>query len=397
MKLFSTYIKEMKIASRGFYFYIEIFVAVIALIILLVAVKENPDGKAVEYLYNDMPNEVMEVYYEDNIENGNLIFLEDKELTIKPSEFTLLNKDTGEEIFFPMKEEKTVMATTYQKVRSDTGKVEGIAYTLDNEEDMIRISYNSGNIGATTTINDSGGFTYKYFLNGFETTRYEDILYILHTFDTDSIDAVVDEMSVIEIGSSSARLNNRESVVPVFIAFSGALMGFFIIMSYVFLDKSQGVIKAFAVTPSSIWSYLFSKTLVILTTVIISSTIVVIPIMKLKPNYLLFYVFLIASSFMFSSLGLLVASFFDTISKAFGVLYLIMIGFMMPAFSYYISSFDPLWIRILPTYPLLEGFKGIMRGDADVTYVLTYTGVFIVAGMILLALSNVRFKKTLTV
>lgn len=119
--------------------------------------------------------------------------------------------------------------------------------------------------------------------------------------------------------------------------------------------------------------------------------------MKLKANYLLFYVFLIASFFAFSCLGLLIASFFDTISKAFGVLYLIMLGLMLPAFSYYIASFDPLWIRFLPTYPLLQGFKGIMQGNADVGYVLTYTGVFIVAGVILLAISNVRFKKPLTV
>ena len=82
MKLFSTYIKEMKIASRGFYFYIEIFVAVIALIILLVAVKENPDGKAVEYLYSDMPSEVMESYYAENSEKGNLKIIEDTLVTL---------------------------------------------------------------------------------------------------------------------------------------------------------------------------------------------------------------------------------------------------------------------------------------------------------------------------
>ena len=346
MKLLSTYVKEMKIASRGFYFYIEIFVAVVALIILLVAVSENPDGKAEEYLFNDIPNEVLEYLYEKDIADGKIRFLEDTELTIKPGEFTVLNKDTGKEETYFFVDEKKVMAKTYQKLNSKTGKVKGVAYTLDNEEDMIRLSYNSGDIGAKTTMDSSGNFSYEYYLQGYETQRFEEVLYILHTFAAEEIEAIQDQQSTREIGASE-RLNNREAVVPVFIAFSGALMGFFIIMSYVFLDKSQGVIKAFAVTPSSIWSYLFSKTLVVLTTVIISSSIVVIPIMGLKPNYLLFYVFLIASSFVFSCLGLLIASFFDTISKAFGVLYLIMIGLMLPAFSYYISSFDPLWIRFL--------------------------------------------------
>jgi hypothetical protein len=42
MKLWSSYIKEMKIAARGFYFYIELFMAVVLLIILLVCFLQCP-------------------------------------------------------------------------------------------------------------------------------------------------------------------------------------------------------------------------------------------------------------------------------------------------------------------------------------------------------------------
>lgn len=395
MKLFSTYKKEMTIASRGFYFYIELFVAVVVLIILLVAVEEHPDGKGVEYLYNDIPEQTLDYLYEKKINEGAIAMMEDTEIVIKPSTFTIVNKETGEEQFFSMTKEKVVMATTYQKLDEDTGKVRGIAYVLDNEEDMIRMSYNTGDIGAKTTMAETGQFSYQYYLQGYETQRFEDVLYLLHTFSDDQIDQVKDQLNIRAIGRSE-HLNSREAVVPVYVAFAGALMGFFIIMSYIFLDKSQGVIKAFAVTPSSIWRYLLSKTFVILTTVVISSSLVVLPVMKFKPNYLLFYIFLLASSFAFSCLGLLVASFFDSISKAFGVLYLIMIALMLPAFSYYISSFDPLWIRFFPTYPLLEGFKGIMEGQADVGYVLIYAFGFVVGGFILLGLANKKFKQSLT-
>lgn len=396
MKLFSTYVKEMKIAFRGFYFYIEIFVAVIALIILLVAVKENPDGKIKEYVFNDISSDLMENIYDEEINKGTLRLLEDTEFTIKANEFVLLNKETEEETSFEMKDKEKVMVRTYEKLDAKTGDILGKMYVFDKEEDMIRMSYDSGVTGVSMVMNESGEMSYKYYLQGYETERYEEILYLSHALDVESMIDVQGKQTITIIGDSE-QLNNREAVVPVFIGFSGALMGFFIIMSYVFLDKSQGVIKAFAVTPSSIWSYLLTKTFVILTTVIISSTIVVIPIMKLKPNYFLFYVFLIAASFMFSCLGLLIASFFDTISKAFGVLYLFMIGLMIPVFSYYIGSFDPLWVRVLPTYPLLQGFKDIMIGNPDVAYILTYTGVFVGVGIVLLALANARFKKTLTV
>ncbi len=41
MKLISSYIRELKIASRGFYFSIEILVAITLLVILLVAISEE--------------------------------------------------------------------------------------------------------------------------------------------------------------------------------------------------------------------------------------------------------------------------------------------------------------------------------------------------------------------
>ncbi len=396
MKWFRTYVKEMKIASRGFYFYIEIVIALIVLLILLVAVKEYPNSNVKEYLYYDMSTDTLDKILEKEVLEGNIQMLMDSELTVKPATFQLLDKETGEEKNYNFTEEKNVVAATYEVVDPETGYVSKTVYILDEKEDMIRLANRTGDMGASVFLSNTGELQYEYYVQGYETERYSELLYILHTSVSDEVESKLVQQTVREIGGSE-RLNSREAVIPVYVAFAGALMGFFIIMSYVFLDKSQGVIKAFVVTPASIWSYLLSKILVILTTVLISSSIVVIPVMKGKPNYLLFYIFLSVSSFAFSSLGLFVASFFDSISKAFGVLYLLMIVFMLPAFSYYISSFDPLWIRLLPTYPLLEGLKGVMKGEADVSYVVLYSFVFFAGGMVLLALANLKFKKSLTV
>ena len=55
MKLLKSYIKEMKIAGRGFYFYVEILVAVLVLMVLMMVVKPWPDGHKDEYIFNNMP------------------------------------------------------------------------------------------------------------------------------------------------------------------------------------------------------------------------------------------------------------------------------------------------------------------------------------------------------
>lgn len=397
MKLFSSYLKEMKIASRGFYFYIEIFIAVILLLVVIFAINPDPDGKAVEYLYYDMPDEVFDYMMDKDITEGKARWIDDTELELKPVAFDLENNETGEIVSYDFEDTKTVSARTFVGINEKTGKIGKTAHVLDNEEDALRLSFQNGNVAATTRMNEEGEFSYRYFLQGYENERYANMLYVLHTYSQDQVDAQKDLQVIRETGTNKTPMDNQEAVVPIFVVIAGALMGIFIIMAYVFLDKDEGVIKAFAVTPSSIWKYLVTKIFVVMTTVVISSTIIVLPIMKLKPNYLLFYLFLLITTFAFSSLGLLVSSFFDSISKAFGILYAIMLALALPAFSYYISSFDPVWLRFFPTYPALQVMKDILMGQGDVGNVMMYSSIFLVAGIVLLAIANSRFKKTLTV
>ena len=394
--MLSTYFKEMKIASRGFYFYIEIFIAILLLIIVLVAIKDNPDSKAKEYLYYDMSEVAYSAMLQAQLDTGKIILADDTVLELKANSFDVVNRDTDEVKSYTFDSKKTITVQTLKEIDADTGQILTTLYVLDSEEDMLRLSMSTGNMGATIIMDELGAISYRYVIQGYEAERYSNFLYIVHSVSTSAIQDEIDRQNIREIGSSS-RLTNKEAVVPIFVVFMGSLMGFFIVISYLYLDKDEGVIKAFAVTPSSVWKYLLSKTFVILTTVFISSSIIVIPIMGLKPNYLLFYPFLLITTFAFSALGLLVASFFDSISKAFTALYVILMALMLPAFSYYISSFDPLWLRFFPTYAVLQAMKGILMGEPDYLYVLISSLAFLVGGFGLLMLANLKFKKSLTV
>ena len=395
MKLLSNYFKEMKIAARGFYFYIEIAMAVILLAILLFAVSETSTSSRKQFVYNDMPQKITEYLTDRSIDKGEARLANPTEFKLKPTEFKIMNQETGETTAYDFNDEKIIGLETIEMLDSSTGELEETVYYVEKEEDMIRLAYGESEIGATVAMNARGKVSYTYYLQGYETDRLQSLLYISHSKSPGVINAKKDKQVVTTLGAMET-LNNRENLVPLFIAYIGSLMGFFIVMAYIFYDKAEGVIRAFAVTPSSMWKYLVTKIFVILTTVVVSSSIITIPVMGGQPNYLLFYIFLLTTTFAIASLGLMVASFFDNISKAFGVMYGIMIALILPGFSYYIPSFDPLWIRFFPTYPMLQGFKEILlNGDAG--YVLTYSLSFLAGGLMLFFLAKTRFKKTLTV
>jgi len=395
VKLLSNYFKEMKIAARGFYFYIEIAMAVILLAILLFAVSETSTSSRKQFVYNDMPQKITEYLTDRSIDKGEARLANPTEFKLKPAEFKIMNQETGETTAYDFNDEKIIGLETIEMLDSSTGELEETVYYVENEEDMIRLAYGESEIGATVAMNARGKVSYTYYLQGYETDRLQSLLYISHSKSPSVINAKKDKQVVTTLGAMET-LNNRENLVPLFIAYIGSLMGFFIVMAYIFYDKAEGVIRAFAVTPSSMWKYLITKIFVILTTVVVTSSIITIPVMGGQPNYLLFYIFLLTTTFAIASLGLMVASFFDNISKAFGVMYGIMIALILPGFSYYIPSFDPLWIRFFPTYPMLQGFKEILlNGDAG--YVLTYSLSFLAGGLMLFFLAKTRFKKTLTV
>jgi len=395
MKLLSTYLKEMKIAFRGFYFYIEVVMAAIILTILLVAVKEAPESKEKEFLFYDMEQEVVDFIFEEGIGEENFKYVDPVEFEVKAQEFEVINKDTGETETYSF-EKATITVKAIEAYEKDTGELDKMLYLTENEEDMMRLAYSEKVIGATITKDDNWKMYYDYYIQGYETERMQGLLYILHNDDPSVLEEVADKQVVRKLGDVEV-LNNRQNLIPAMVVLMGSMMGFFIVIAYVYLDKGEGVIKAFAVTPSAVWKYLMSKAMVIMTTVVLSSSIITIPVMGGQPNYPMFYMFLLISTFAFAALGLFIASFFDSMTKAFGALYGGMMVMMIPAFSYFIPSFDPMWIRFLPTYPLMQGFKEIIMVDGDMSYVLMYSGVFLVGGIILFLLANVRFKKTLTV
>lgn len=367
MKLFSSFIKELKIASRGFYFYIEIFMAVLILAVLLFAVPDNFASKTSEYLYLDMPVEVSDIYLEailaENIDSK----VEDVQVKID-------------------KEEKDASLYTI-----DNKEI----YILDSREDLIYMADKERKIGAVISIDENYEFNYEYYLQGYESDKFKDLLKILHVESSDTIKKAVDNQEVRALSTNYQSLSDKENLMPSIMVFNGSLMGLFIIAAYIFLDRQEGVIKAYALTPSPVWQYLMSKIGVLMVTSIVSSFIVLLPIMKFQPDYLLLLVLLITTAFFSSSLGLLLASFYENIMQAFGSIYFIMILMIIPNIAYFIPSWNPNWVKILPTYPMLEGFKSVLLGNGDWQYVLTISVGFLIAGMILFVFSNYRYQKTL--
>jgi ABC-2 type transport system permease protein len=368
MKLWHSFIKELKLSSKSYYFYVEIFMALAILLVLLFVVPKDFSAETEEYIYLDLPEAMADAYKDSLVTEYGFNVEEVK-----------LESDNG-----------NLEAELYEM---DDRKL----YFLDSRESAEYLAREEEKFSAVVYLNENNQLRYRYYLQGYEADRLKN-LYLLLNNDSLTSEQLIEGNERVEvraIESSREILSDRDSLLPVFLTFNGSLMGLFMIASYIFLDRQEGIVQAYAVTPSPIWNYLLSKTGVIIFTSIIFSLIILLPTVKLQPNYGLLLIFLIASGFFATSLGLVITSYYRDIMQSFGALYIIILALLFPNIAYFVPSWNPFWIRYIPTFHMIESFKEILLENGDYGYVLLSSAGFLAVGLILFSFANYRFKKTL--
>ncbi|MDP3058810.1 MAG: ABC transporter permease [bacterium] len=343
-KLWITFLKDSKLSFSGLYFYIEIAMALIFIAVMLFVVPENFDRRQTLFV---------------NVELA------------EPAKSTILQQlgqgETKVVIFDSKDEVKQALA----KTRSAVG---------------VSIEQISGRI------------TYEMILQGFESLQMRKVLQVsMEGAMLAVLPGYVNYTDTTVLEKQSERLTDRQQILPIYLTINVAFMGLFIIAAYIFLDKEEGTIRAFAVAPVQVWQYLASKMLIMLIIGTLSSVLVVVALVGTQVPFLLLLGLVASFNLFGTALGLLISSFFDSMAKAMGALYLAVIVLMLASVSYYMPSFNPIWIKWLPSYSMLFSFREILLVHGNRAYCISQMWLFLLFGLGIFLLANYRFKRTLTV
>ncbi|HSL85497.1 MAG TPA: hypothetical protein VK861_01020, partial [Bacteroidales bacterium] len=86
-----------------------------------------------------------------------------------------------------------------------------------------------------------------------------------------------------------------------------------------------------------------------------------------------------------------------SIVKSMGALYIVIMVMAFAGISYFMPSFSPMIIKLLPSYWLLFAFREAFLDRPDAGLVLMTTAGFTLAGIVIFIFAVMRYKKTLTV
>lgn len=343
MKLWYTFLRDLKVSFRTYYIYIEIFIALLFVAVVIFVLPENYSTVQTTYLLVEEDSLREEILDRLSSEGGNLLVVESRE-----------------ELSGNMEEDRTAY---------------GLVVTMAE-----------------------GKLNYEVVLQGYEGERVKNIVEIalLEAFKEED-PRYVDSTEIETLEARSEKLPVKVNLLPVFLLMNSSFVGLFIVAAYIFIDKEEGTIRALTVTPVRIRDYLLSKMGVLLIMGTITGVLTTLLIAGSKANYLHLLVILIATNIFGTSLGLFIASLYDSLIKAMGGIIVVMLTLAFASVSYYLPAFSPVFIKVLPSYPMIYAFREVFMEQPDISYLYMVALGSALLGVLVFALAVLRYKKTITV
>lgn len=365
MKLIRSIGRELLLLSRSYYFYIEIVMAVIYLVLLLVVIPENLSVKSTEYYYFDMPQTAYQ-----QLESS--FFPDDGSMTKEST--TLKNRGSNLNV--------THYGTDMKNV-----------YVVDSEDALRALSEDSNDVGIMLSLNGTS-LVYHYYLQGYETEQYKNLAMLVSSSDVMQMTELSKSQPVFPLEKDVLPLTDRQNLLSILLVVNCVLMGIFIMAAYIFEDKKSNIIHAARVTPTPISNYLILKMSAVLLTSILSAMIVTIPVMSTKANYFLLAAVILSTGFFTIASGTLLSGFFNDMESAFAAVFTVLIILLIPAIGCMIPSWNSLWLTFIPSYWAIVGVQNALM-NTSAAHTFSYCGGFLLAGtgLFLLSLYHYRNKE----
>lgn len=186
-----------------------------------------------------------------------------------------------------------------------------------------------------------------------------------------------EEIEIEQLREAGDPVPLNENVVPIFLVFDAALLGYLIAAVLIFQEKEEGTLRALRVTPMTPWHYILSKVALYSLMGLAYGALPVLVARGLSANYLDLAILVALYSALMTLVGITIAVFFRNMSEWFFGGVAILIIFLLPSLSYGIPSFAPAWITWIPTFPVIFAVRDAMF------YASTSGQVWPVAGLLL--------------
>jgi len=271
--------------------------------------------------------------------------------------------------------DRRITAALEAQIEQEPGAVDRLTLAADRSEFDRGLQSGIGTVGLIAT-GDGRAPEVELVFQGHENQRTRNLL--VAAIDEQLINPLYFgqsrpdyETRVLNPGAPTEKPPFNEALLPIFLFTEAGMLGVFLIAALMFSEKLEGTDRAYSVTPGRTTEFLLSKVLVFGILALVMTAIITVPTVGLAGISLWqLAVVILLASFFTSYAGVVVAAFFDNFAQYvfWGILVMVILG--LPAGSYFVPSFSPAAVRIIPTYPFIFALREIYfpTGNPGIVY-----------------------------
>ena len=151
---------------------------------------------------------------------------------------------------------------------------------------------------------------------------------------------------------------------PVFICFEALMVGFILGGALMLAEKQDGTVRALRVSPFSVSRYVIAKTLLFSLIGTLYASLIGLLTVGTSINWWIFLPLSFFGTAVFTMIGLAYTSPFRDMSGWFFSMVVLLSVNMLPVISYSSPAFTPFWMRLIPSYPILNAYRASMFGGS---------------------------------
>jgi len=199
----------------------------------------------------------------------------------------------------------------------------------------------------------------------------------------------------LQPGTTAERPPFNLSLLPILIFSEASMIGLLLAAALFYSEKTEGTLRAYRVTPGGLAEYLLAKSVAMGVVGLVSATIITLFTIGLDVNWLAVVGVVFLSAVVVTLLTLVVANMFQTISQFLFTGVLLNLTLALPAVSYFLPGFAPVWLKWLPTYPMIFALREAYFPTGAGAILTGAVGQILLTLAVLLPLAVVAFRRRL--
>jgi len=199
----------------------------------------------------------------------------------------------------------------------------------------------------------------------------------------------------LQPGTAPERPPFNLSLLPILIFTEAGMIGLLLAAALFYSEKTEGTLQAYRVTPGGLTEYLLAKSVAMGLVGLVSTTIITLLTVGLDVNWpaVLGVVFL--SAVVVTLVTLVAANMFQTISQFLFTGVLLNLVLALPTVSYFLPGFAPVWLRWLPSYPMIFALREAYFPTGAEAVLTGAVGQILLTLVVVLPLAVLAFRRQL--